>query len=158
MASDTLHPTFTPDVLVDYVVAQQTRHREQLGFLPRIAIAEYADRRQILPAVQNDELAAYALFYDGRNGHRPRRNPFTLHVHQICTQYDARRLYHATALINRLIDRANINNFREITAWVANDIPANDFWEAIGFKHVATRLGGAKRNRVHNLWRLPIVD
>lgn len=147
---------FTPATLARYAVAQQRKHREELGFLPRLAITEYADRGQIIPALENGELAAYVLFYDGRNGNRPVRHPNTLHIHQICTQYDARRLQNATHLINRLLDRAIENRFTEITAWVATDIPANQFWRDVGFTHIASRLGGEKRNRIHNLWRMEV--
>lgn len=146
--------TFTPAALVRYVVHQQSLNRDELGFLPTLAITEYAERRQILPAVDNGDLAAYALFYDGRNGNPPKRNPGRLHVHQICTAHDTRRIYHATHLINALIERAQQRKFNEIAAWVADDIPANAFWQALGFKHIATRLGGQKRNRLHNLWLL----
>lgn len=142
--------------LVNFVLHQQRTNSDELGFLPRLAITEYAERNQIIATSQNGDLLSYALFYDGRNGHRPRKNPHRLHVHQISTIYEARLLHHATNLINTLYDLANQRAFTEITAWVANDIPANEFWQTIGFTHVATRRGGKRRNRLHNLWLLKI--
>jgi hypothetical protein len=153
IASALEKPCFTPDQLQTYAEHLQRLHPEELGFLPRLAIQEYAHRGQIILATQNDQPAAYALFYDGRNNKRPRRHPFSLHVHQICTQDDALFLQHATSLLRRLELRAQRNHMTAITAWVAHDIPATAFWEATGFTQIASRKGGAKRNRIHRLYK-----
>jgi len=153
IASALEKPCFTPEQLQTYAEHLQRLHPEELGFLPRLAIKEYADRGQIILATQNDEPAAYALFYDGRNNKRPRRHPFSLHVHQICTQDDALFLQHASSLLRRLELRAQRNQMTAITAWVAHDIPATAFWEATGFTQIASRKGGTKRNRIHRLYK-----
>lgn len=140
--------------LVTYACHLQRQHTDELGFLPELAIRQYAERRQILLAHENDQPCAYVLYYDGRKGNRPRLDPLTLRIHQLCTQYDARRLAHATHLINRIYDIATTGRFTRIRAWVANDIPANDFWHAVGFTLHGTRQGGRRRNRLHNLWIL----
>lgn len=144
--------------LQKYVEKMQRLHNEELGFLPSCAIREYVERDQVLPATENGELCSYALYFDGRNGKRPRLHPSTLKIHQICTQYDARFLHHATTLINRILAVATDKNFRTIQAWVATDIDANDFWSAVGFTCVAQRIGGKKRGRIHNLWELTLVN
>ena len=135
-----------------YVIAQQALHREELGFLPACAIREYHERGQIITATENADLASYALFFDGRNGKRPRLHPHTIKVHQICTHYDARRIALATELLRQLELRATRRNFTTLAAWVAQDLPANAFWNAAGFTIEAQRDGGTKRKRKHNLW------
>lgn len=139
--------------LVRYCDHLQSMHPDELGFLPRVAIAEYSERRQIFPATQNGEWCGYILFFDGRNGKRPRLHPYTLKMHQICIQYDVRRVLHATRLVDRLVRRAEQSGMNCIEGWVASDLDANVFWDAVGFEKVDTRLGGRKRKRVHNLWR-----
>lgn len=149
---------YRADKLAKYAIAQQKLHREQLGFLSRVAIETYAERGQIIPAVDNGDFVSYALFYDGVNGNTPKREPTILRIHQICTQYDARMLQHATHLVNRLIDIAAAKGLTKLRAWVADDIPANDFWTTIGFEIVATRVGGHTRERLHNCYMLDIGE
>ncbi len=144
MVRDALIPKF--------VIAQQALHREELGFLPACAIREYHLRGQIITATENGELASYALYFDGRNGNLPRLHPHTVKVHQVCTQYDARRITLATKLLSHIEQRAKIHAFTRIAAWVAQDLPANLFWESAGFCIADQREGGRKRRRVHNLW------
>lgn len=143
-----------PDSYVRFASHLQRKHTDQLGFLPTVAIKEYAQRGQILLAHQNDQPCAYAIYFDGRNGNRPRFDPLTIRIHQLCTQEDARRILHATHLVNQIYDIAKTGHFTAIRAWVAHDIPANEFWHAVGFNIHATRQGGRRRNRLHNLWIL----
>jgi GNAT superfamily N-acetyltransferase len=146
------------DAIVTYACHLQRQHTDELGFLPAVAIREYAERGQIIVATENHDPISYVLFYTGRNGNRPKRNPRTCPIHQLCTQYDARRLAHATNLLNQVIDIATATDFRELRAWVAHDLPANDFWNAFGFHNVAQRWGGERRNRLHNLWIFELPD
>ena len=37
--------------------------------------------------------------------------------------------------------------------WCAQDLPANRFWEAMGFVPLAFRTGSAKKERVHIFWQ-----
>ena len=153
--TDTAPSPATPlDQAIAYAIAQQRKHSDELGFLTRQAIEQYAARGQLILSHENADPASYAIFFTGRNGNRPRLDPYTLRIHQICTQYDARRITHATQLVTRVVDVANARGFHAIRAWVADDIPANQFWKAIGFEIVATRRGGRRRKRTHNLWLL----
>jgi len=145
--------------LARYAEHLQRLHPEELGFLPRMSIREYSQRGQIIPAFENDDCCGYVLYYDGRNGNRPRKHPYTLKIHQMCVEYDARRVHHALDLFARTTRIAVCGGMTHIEAWVASDIDANAFWSATGCEHVATRMGGRKRHRLHNLWRfqLPAV-
>lgn len=147
-----LHRPNQPHRLVGYADSLQRKLHEMIGFMPRTVISEYWERGQIRPAFQNDQLCGYLLYYDGRNGNMPKRQPFHLHVHQAAIQYDAQRRYHGESLVTSIQHHARKHGFRTIGAWVATDIDANAFWHAMGFVHIATRKGGRRRNRFLNLW------
>ncbi len=148
----------TAEALLKYVVSLQAKHREELGFLPRLALSEYVDRGQVWPSFENGDVVGYCLFYDGRNGHGPVRHPDVLKVHQVCTQYDARNLWRAAGLIGSVIRRAEQGGFRWVTARVAQEIDANGFWRAMGFELRGIVAGGAKRGRKLNVWRLRVRE
>jgi GNAT superfamily N-acetyltransferase len=143
-------------LLTQFVIDQQNRNRESLGFLPGEAIRTYADRGAIIPATANGELVSYGIFFDGQPGCRPRVDPYDLRIYQLLTDYDARRLQHATRIVNLLYDHARQHSFRRMRLWCADDLPANVFWATLGFNCQDTRTGGFKRHRIHNLWVLDI--
>jgi L-amino acid N-acyltransferase YncA len=64
----------------------------------------------------------------------------------------AQRRLHGAELVGRLIRKAEAEGYERISAWVADDIPANDFWNAMGFRLHGQRAGGSKRGRMHNAW------
>lgn len=148
----------SPTVLAKYAEHLQRQNTESIGFLSRTALQTYAERGNIMPATENGELVAFSLFYDGTNPNRPRVDPHDLRIYQHCVQYDARLLYIATGLLNKIIDHAHANDFHRIRLWCRDTLPANDFWRTCGFKLCGTRLGGHKRSAVQNLWALTIVN
>ncbi len=48
--------------------------------------------------------------------------------------------------------KAEAEGYQQISCWVADDIPANEFWRSMGFRLSGSRPGGARRGRMHNLW------
>ncbi len=144
------------DKQMDYVDWLMKREYQQVGFLPRQALTEYNERDQIILATENGDPSGYALFYDGRNGKRPRKDPATLRVHMIAIQDDARRVFHGTGLVSRLLYHAALNQFNTLALWCATDLDANKFWRALGFTNDRIRLGGEKDNRMHNHWFLEL--
>lgn len=148
----------TTDSIVAYADYLQSKHPDEVGFLTRQALREYAERGQIFVELQNDDPAAYFLFYDGRNGNRPRRHPTSIKMIQICTQWDARRIYLATKLVTRLLKRARNLGFESLQGWCAHDLDANLMWHVLGFTCDAQREGGRKRGRLHNHWYLNVTS
>lgn len=141
-----------PVELAKFAASLQRKHTDELGFLPTVALREYAERGQIIPARENDEPIGYVLYFDGRAGKPPAKHPTQVKLHQVCIQYDARGILHGTELVREVERRARENAFTTVTAWVASDLEANQFWSAIGYKLAGTRQGGKRRNRIHNLW------
>lgn len=151
-------PRHSPAELAKFARHMQRSNTDSIGFLTNEALTVYADRGNILPAIENNQLVSFCLFFDGPAGKRPRNDPFDLRIFQMCTDFDARRLQHATRLLNQVIDFGQANGYDRIRLWCAQDLDANDFWSTCGFNKVGERLGGNRRSRVHNLWHLPIVD
>ena len=128
---------------IPYVTALARRHYEQIGFLPEPRLRAYWQAGQLWLDQENDEPCGFLVWGNGYP---------VLRVYQVCIQYDAQRRLHASRLVGRLIRKAESEGYDAISCWVADDIPANDFWRAMGFRQVGTRAGGAKRARVHNRW------
>ena len=116
---------------------------EAIGFIPRPRLEEYAARGQIVMAAENDEPAGFLVFGAGWPA---------LRIYQACIQYDARRREHGAALVDRVIAEAQRRGCYLISLWCADDLPANEFWQAVGFHKVGERRGGDKRGRMHNHW------
>ena len=130
------------DVL-DFVVSLSRKNYEAIGFLPKPRLQQYADQGQLWTQDENGEPCGFLVWGNGWP---------VLRVYQVCIDYDAQRLHHGAALIARLIGKAESEGYTAISAWVADDIPANHFWEAMGFVHTSSRNGGEKRKRMHNGW------
>lgn len=104
---------------------------------------KYRDSGQLWMQDENGEPCGFLVWGNGWP---------VLRVYQVCIQYDAQRHTHGAALIGRLIRKAEREGYERISAWVADDIPANDFWRSMGFQLHGQRAGGTKRQRKHNGW------
>lgn len=126
-----------------YVLDLARKHYEEIGFLPAPRLEQYRDRGQLWTADENGEPCGFLVWGNGWP---------VLRVYQVCIQYDAQRRLHGAALIGRLINKAEAEGYDRISCWVADDIPANDFWNAMGFRKSGEREGGKHRQRKHNAW------
>lgn len=142
--------------IVDFVDHMQRYRWQELGFLPRRALEEYADRGQIMIVHHNAQPAGFMLYYDGRHGNPPRKTPFTTKIHQICITDELRRQQLATTMIRKLTQLVANKGHTHIQCHCATDLPAVAFWEALGFELIRTRRGGSRDKRTHNLYRLDI--
>lgn len=133
-------PDFDP---LRYVTDLARKHYEEIGFLPAPRLEEYRRSGQLWTADENGEPCGFLVWGNGWP---------VLRVYQVCIQYDAQRRLHGAALIGKLINKAEAEGYDRISCWVADDIPANDFWQAMGFVKMAERAGGKKRGRKHNAW------
>ena len=136
-----------------YVPHLQNLHRSEVGFLPTVALHEYEARRQLWMARENGAPCGY-LAWGSFRGARPKRDPYTLKIIQACIDYDAQRSKHATQLILDLEVMAVTAGIETLSLWCASDLPANQFWSALGFHIDETPIGGSAfiKHRVHNHW------
>lgn len=126
-----------------YVEALSRKHYEEIGFLPKPRLEQYHQAGRLWMQTENDDLCGFLVWGNGWPA---------LRVYQVCIQYDAQRRMHGAELVGRLIRKAEAEGYERISAWVADDIPANDFWHSMGFQFHGQRAGGSKRGRMHNAW------
>ena len=142
------------DNLITFCNGLQKKLREQVGHLHVEALEKYHSRGQIIPAGENDEFRGYLLFNDTPAAKLKRGIPTCVRIYHAAIQYDAQRIQHGTLLINQLIARARQRGFYRLDCFVTSTIPANEFWQSLGFDLVGTRPGGKKRKRTLNHYRL----
>lgn len=128
---------------IPYVLALTKRHYDEVGFIPKPRLEQYQRTGQLWTQDENGEPCGFLVWGNGWP---------VLRVYQVCIQYDAQRRAHGAALVGRLIRKAEAEGYERISAWVADDIPANDFWRSMGFRMQGQRAGGSKRQRRHNGW------
>lgn len=121
------------------------KNSEALSFIPTPRIEAYARAGQLWVATENDEPCGFLIFGCGWP---------QIRIYQACIQYDARRREHGMALVAALSDKAREMGCTDIRLWCADDLDSNEFWRAAGFEYCASRLGGRRRGRHHNLWAL----
>jgi GNAT superfamily N-acetyltransferase len=131
---------------VDLVRMAADTEKESLGFLPDRAYKEAADQGKLLIAVireGNDRIYAGHLLHGGVF---PQARIF-----QIFTVPQFRRKGIGRRLVEALVRRAETSQFMSIVANVADDLAANNFWQALSFEVVRTKLGGRTTGRQINV-------
>lgn len=124
----------------------QSKYSHQLGYLPLQALEANIEHGHVSLALENDEPAAYLL----GKGCYLRDLHFGI-MYQAAVSYDARRRLIGTALVQHFIDHME-PGIRLIGLWCAQDIDANEFWNACGFEAIAARHGSRRKGRVHIFW------
>ena len=128
------------------VQEQGDSERDVLGFLPRSAYSEAAAQGKLYVAtaeVAGGEHYAGHLLYGGRFPH--------LRVFQLYTLPQFRGRHIGRQLIDTFVLDAESRYYITISARVAADLAANEFWERMGFKTTRTVAGGATTGRQINL-------
>ncbi len=120
---------------LDYL---QSKNTHALGFLPFVALDTAIAQGRVLRAYENGEPCGYMIRGIFREETR---------ILQIVVEDDARRIDHATALVEGLTALCNAKKGHHISLHCAEDLPANQFWEAIGFEQVGKRLKNKKGKR-----------
>ena len=125
-------------------------NKQAFGFLAASVYEQMALKEQLW-IVSDDigKLKGYLMF----GGTMPRVKIFQLYVRP-----NARGDGIGRILIEALIDHSNVRNFHTISARVASDLPANKFWEHMGFVISRQDKGGETKNRKINIRAYPLID
>lgn len=116
-----------------------------LGFLPVAAYWQANDAGRLLVLYNNGD-AVGQLVWGMRSD--------TVQVYQIWVRHDARQILHGRALIDSLEDLLAPARPLRICLWCAEDLPANLFWQALGFHVVSWRHSPRRTSgRKHLFWR-----
>ena len=130
------------------VQEQGDSEREVLGFLPRCVYSEAAAQGKLLVAtihMAGQENYAGHLLFGGRFPH--------LRVFQLYTLPQFRGRQIGRKLIDALASEAESQYCISISARVAADLHANEFWERMGFRTIRTERGGVTTGRQINVRR-----
>lgn len=109
-----------------------------LGFLPFQALQEAISRGHVLQAFENGQPCGYMIHGKLRLQTR---------ILQTVVANDARRVEHATALVDALTMLANHVQAHALSLHCAEDLEANKFWQAIGFERIGRRLKNKRGKR-----------
>ena len=130
---------------VEHVIATADAHTHELGFLPKAVYPESAGRGRLWVAVQSYSGESAGFLHFG--GTYPR-----LRVKQIFTLKAARRQGVAQRLLRELVRYGEEHDMLGITARVAADLTANQFWVRSGFELHHTEPSRGATSRAINVY------
>lgn len=122
-----------------------------IGWLPTAAFDTRAADGDLTVIHRNGDLVGWAM-------HCRSRSRGVMKLYQIWVRPDARVLEHGRALIAQIKATCTTVHCWCIEAWVAEDLPANFFWEAIGFTKTNWRWGKGEKKRRHIKWLVLTPD
>jgi predicted nucleic acid-binding protein/GNAT superfamily N-acetyltransferase len=126
--------------------ARADGQRDALGFLPRSAYLEAAAQGKLYIATVGDgraERYGGHLLFGGRFPH--------LKVFQVYVEPALQGKHVGHRLVEHLVRYGEHHSYLTISARVAADLPANQFWERAGFLTVRTEEGGITTGRRINI-------
>jgi GNAT superfamily N-acetyltransferase len=128
---------------VGRVSAIADQHKRAFGFLSASAYEQMASKGQLWVAINTaKELKGYLMF----GGTMP-----TLKVFQVYACKSAKGHGVGAQLIDALKEYARDRHYHSIVARVASDLPANNFWERMGFSIYRQVKGGETTKRIINI-------
>lgn len=116
--------------------------KNELGFLPDSAYAEQAEEGRLWIAIEDEQLVGYLLF----GGTYPHLRVTQLYV---APEHRGKRV--GQRLVAALVEYGQSKGYLTIAARVASDLPANSFWERVGFPCIKTKSGGRTTGRTINI-------
>lgn len=130
---------------IDQVRSLADANRSALGFRYASAYTEAAMKGCLWVAVDqtNNNLMGYLLF----GGTYPHLRVFQINV---LPEFRSRGL--ARRLVEELRKYGEEKNYQTISARVATELEANEFWQGIGFRIIRQVPGGAKSGRILNVY------
>jgi GNAT superfamily N-acetyltransferase len=118
-----------------------------IGWLPIAAFETRTALDDVIAIHRNNDLVGWVLI--GKSRHRA-----VMKLYQVWVRSDARILEHGTALVAAVRNRAEKERCFLIEAWVAEDLPANLFWHALGFNRGNWRWGRGEKPRKLYRWTI----
>jgi N-acetylglutamate synthase-like GNAT family acetyltransferase len=131
----------------------QRRFTNQIGFLPTEATQRELARGRIMIGTLNDAEAGFLYTLPALAS-----QPTTTAIIQTAVRMDAQRQLLGLTMINAIASAATAAGQTILQAWCKANLEANHFWQAAGFKAIATRPGGNRKHIPHILWRLALDD
>jgi ribosomal protein S18 acetylase RimI-like enzyme/predicted nucleic acid-binding protein len=133
---------------VEVVQEHGDSERDALGFLPQCVYREAAAQGKLYVAtvtVGQEEFYAGHLLFGGKFPH--------LRIFQLYVIPEFRHRSIGGELVSALATDSERRYYLTISARVAADLPANNFWERVGFRVIRSEEGGATTGRRINVRR-----
>lgn len=132
--------------LVQAVQTNADSNRDALGFLPAQVYEHAARQGTLFVAVERNgrgaEYAGHILF----GATYPRAK-----IYQVFVVPAARKHGIGKRLVEALLSHLEEKQYLSVTARVASDLAANNFWSALDFETLGTKSGGTTRRRTINI-------
>ena len=132
--------------------ALQKKHNKALGYFPTKQFEGYIAMRGILIAECDSRIVGYCIWRD----RYLKRDELGV-VYQLCVTSEDQRKLVGAGLVQEAF-RRSAYGCKLFCLWCAQDLPANRFWEAMGFVPIAFRAGSRGKRRVHIFWQRRIRE
>ncbi len=132
---------------IDWIDALQRPESKSLGFMFRGTLEGKIAKHEVLIGEMGGERVGYVI---ASNKYFKREDLGV--VYQMNVVPEHRRSLVATSLLRALFDSWP-RGVKLCCCWCAQDLKANEFWEAMGFVPLAYRGGSAKKSRTHIFWQ-----
>ena len=135
-----------------FIDALQRPTTKAVGYFPRGQFEGYIAQKAVLIAEGDAGPLGYIISKD----RYLKRDELGV-VYQLNVAPEARRHLVGAALLRAAFERSAYG-CRLYCCWCAQDLPANKFWEAMGFAPLAFRAGSDRKGRVHIFWQKRITE
>lgn len=133
---------------IDSIKKLADTNKQALGFLPRIKVLEAIGSKRVMVLWTPEELGGFVIY-------RHRKTDRQTTLSDICVAAKWRGRKGGKLLIDALYTEC-VNFERDfILLKCPQELPANHFYESIGFRRIRTEAG---RARQLNVWQLDITD
>jgi len=129
--------------IANWITGLMAENTDALGFIPDTTLREryIAKNRYIFQCDEKGRPTGYLLYGALNFGQ-------SVAISQACIQYDKRLHGYGEVAVAELVNRAEKIQASSIYLRCADDLPAVQFWQSLGFKIVGVEPGGARRNRM----------
>src|SRR3954471_13343535 len=135
-----------------FLDALQKRHSKALGYFPTKQFEGYIAMGGVLIAQAGSAAVGYVISRD----RYLKRDELGV-IYQLCVAPGEQRKLVGAALVREVFERSAYG-CRLYCCWCAQDLPANRFWQSMGFLPIAFRAGSRGKRRVDHFWQRPISE
>lgn len=140
LAKDTDHPS---------ILALQKTESNKLGFLPGVALTEYLGKGLVYVCELRDRSIVGYVISRKWLGENHEIRP----ILQLTVIAPLRRMGVGRLLVSKVAAAATLDGQAALQAWTREDLPANRFWDRLGFDLIGDRKPHTARRKIALLWR-----
>lgn len=131
------------DEQIRFIESEAKKGTKSIGFVPRAGLYYAASRGRLVTLSRNDDLVGFVL-YGGRGS--------SARIYQIWVRTDARLLLHGKQLTNWVGRWGMYRGRIRVSLWCLRELPATEFWRAMGFTQSGVRCRSIDTRRHQERW------